>query len=126
MSFTIACRKFADSVPVRNSMVFRKIVFDLYAEIVKRSPVDTGLFRGNWRIGAGSAPSGTIDRKSTSPRGIAAEISNVPKEVKETTTVYIVNNLEYALPLERGWSGQAPQGVVQPSVNAILAALQGR
>jgi hypothetical protein len=128
LDFVRACMNFSRKVPVKHSIVFRKVAFDLYAELVKRSPVDTGLFRGNWRIGVNYAPSEPTDRKnkSRSSRYGAEEVSKIPKVIRRNTAVYIVNNLVYALLLERGSSVQAPRGIVQPSMQAIVAALQGR
>jgi hypothetical protein len=119
-------RNFQKTVDEHNSKVFRKVCFDLYAEIVKRTPVDTGLARGNWRIGVGLLPQGTIDRKNKSGSRTGEEIAKVPKVVKENTVVFIANNLVYIWPLERGWSKQAPHGMVSQSIQAITAALQGR
>lgn len=124
--FLSAIKNFNAVVDDHNSKVFRKVCFDLYAEIVKRTPVDTGLARGNWRIGVGSVPTGTVDRKNKSGSKTAEEINKVPKRVKESTVVYIVNNLVYIWPLEQGWSSQAPNGMVSGAMQAITAAMQGR
>lgn len=119
-------KNYQGTVQAHNSKIFRKICFDLYAEIVKRTPVDTGLARGNWRIGVNSVPQGTTDRKNKSGGKIGDEINKVPKDVKESTEVFIANNLVYIWPLERGWSKQAPHGMVSGAMQAITAALQGR
>jgi hypothetical protein len=119
-------QRYQGKVEDHNSKIFRKICFDLYAEIVKRTPVDTGLARGNWRIGVGSVPQGTLDRKNKSGSKIGDEVSKVPNKVREDTVVYIANNLVYIWPLERGWSKQAPNGMVSGAMQAILAAMQGR
>lgn len=123
MSFLRTIANFNSVVNEHNSKVFRKIALDLYAEIVKRTPVDTGLARGNWRIGVNSIPQGTIDRKRQGRSG--EETSKLTGlKVHEQTTVYIVNNLEYIIFLERGHSKQAPAGMVNVSMNAIMAQLQ--
>ncbi len=124
--FLAVIKNFNATVENHNSKVFRKICFDLYAEIVKRTPVDTGLARGNWRIGIGTIPQGTVERTNKSGSKTAEEINKVPTKVKESTVVYIVNNLVYIWPLERGWSKQAPNGIVSGAFQSIISAMQGR
>jgi hypothetical protein len=117
-------KNFGKTVDEHNSKIFRKVVFDLYAEIMKRTPVDTGLARGNWRIGVGRAPTGVLERVNKTGSRSAEEINNVPTDIREKTVVFIANNLVYIVPLERGWSKQAPNGMVSGAMNAITAAMR--
>lgn len=90
MSFSGDIEKFIKKTEAKTDVVFKKIVFDIYARVVRRSPVDTGRFKGNWLM-----------------------TPNVPKA---PGSVLISNNLPYAQRLEDGWSDQAPIGMVKVTV----------
>lgn len=90
----------------------RRQVMQIVQEVVTSSPVDTGAFRGNHRLSIGSIPSG-YDLSSTDTSG-AATIARAQQEVLSARigdTIYIYNNLPYAIPLENGHSRQAPLGI---------------
>jgi len=71
-----------------------------------------GHFRGNWQLGIGSLPSGTID--GIDPSGVATVMKAYGKIPKKAAGLvyYYTNNLPYAIPLEEGHSKQAPTGMV--------------
>src|SRR4051812_12572438 len=50
-SFSPDIAKFVEKTKIRTEVVLRKLGFDAFAGVVKKSPVDTGRFRSNWRIG---------------------------------------------------------------------------
>jgi Zn ribbon nucleic-acid-binding protein len=63
------------------------------------------------------------------PNGADTAIPSMPKDAMK---IWIVNNVDYAEPLENGWSKQAPQGVVRIAVaqlesemDAIMKGLTG-
>lgn len=90
----------------------RRQVMQIVQEVVTSSPVDTGAFRGNHRLSIGSIPSG-YDMSSTDTSG-ADTIARAQHEVLSARigdTIYIYNNLPYAIPLENGHSRQAPLGI---------------
>lgn len=90
----------------------RRQVMQIVQEVVTSSPVDTGAFRGNHRLSIGSIPSG-YDMSSTDTSG-SATIARAQQEVLSARigdTIYIYNNLPYAIPLENGHSRQAPLGI---------------
>jgi hypothetical protein len=91
-------------------------------EIVLRSPVDTGRFRGNNIVSVGApvyASSENLDPSGseTIQRGLSAMSGLEPY-----TQVYIQNNLPYATALEDGHSKQAPGGVYAVSFNGVSQA----
>ena len=111
--------------------VTRKIILDIDASLVKRSPVDTGRFKGNWQMGINNKPSGTLDVfDGTGSTTLALHASQVNGSTIGNK-YYMVNNLDYAQALEDGYSQrQAPQGMVeltriefQSTVDAIANAL---
>ena len=74
----------------------KSVVDDLFQTVKRRSPVRTGKFRRSWS-------------KSVS-----------------TSRITIKNPQPYGGELEKGKSRQAPMGVVQPSVNEVIARQQNR
>lgn len=94
-------------------MVVRKVAQDFANSFVLKSPVDTGRFRGNWNTAFG-APNLSI---STSTEG-GAEVraASILPAYKTGDTIFITNNLPYALRLEYGWSDQAPKGMVRTTI----------
>jgi hypothetical protein len=74
----------------------KSVVDDLFQTVKRRSPVQTGKFRRSWS-------------KSVS-----------------TSRITIKNPQPYGGELEKGKSRQAPMGVVQPSVNEVIARQQNR
>lgn len=90
--------------------VVRKVVIDLFANIVVRTPVDTGRARANWNISS----SGESSYRFLS--------SNMLEKIKDFTftihddEIIIYNNLEYIEALENGHSDQAPVGMVSISL----------
>ncbi|MDH1143303.1 HK97 gp10 family phage protein [Pseudomonas mosselii] len=100
----------------------RVIALAMLNEIVLRSPVDTGRFRGNNIVSVGApvyASSENLDPSGseTIQRGLSAMSGLEPY-----TQVYIQNNLPYATALEDGHSKQAPGGVYAVSFNGVSQA----
>lgn len=113
---------FADVVEQDLSKRIRVIAMAMLNEIVLRSPVDTGRFRGNNIVTVGAPvytatesldPSGGL----TITRGLAAMTGLEPY-----TQVFIQNNLPYAAKLEDGYSKQAPEGIYETSFNGVSQA----
>lgn len=97
--------------------VARKVVLDVGTRIILRSPVLTGRFRANWQYGESIRPTGTL--AATDKTGVTT-IRKLGGAVQlagaGTKLHWLTNNLPYALPLEYGWSKQAPIGMVGVTV----------
>lgn len=126
MSFTADLSRAVESRKDRMGTIVRKVVIDIGARVVMRSPVGDpsiwvspppagyagGRFRANWQYGFNAAPVG--DLPDIDPSG---EASNKRIRIGVTAAPvagmhYIANNLPYATRLERGHSSQAPSGMV--------------
>lgn len=92
--------------------VFRRASLDVLRRLIIRSPVDTGRFRGNWQTGVDEPPDGTKDIKDKAGTDTIMAGQSKISEAKVGQSIFIVNNLPYALPLENGHSQQAPYGMV--------------
>lgn len=112
MSFSDDIRKFADKTKLRLDVVHRKVVFDLTTSLIRMSPVKTGRFRNNWQIAEG-VPNTTTTKTTGDP---TQRLQGYAKTVSIGGVVYITNSLPYAIPLEYGWSQQAPNGMVRVTV----------
>lgn len=100
----------------------RVIALAMLNEIVLRSPVDTGRFRGNNIVSVGAPVYTTTENLDKSggetiQRGLSAMSGLEPY-----TQVFIQNSLPYAAALEDGHSKQAPAGIYAVSFNSVSQA----
>ncbi len=134
--FQADLKRFAEATKRNLNDTVRATVLELGTRIVKRSPVDTGRFRGNWQIAAGGPDVRTNEPFDKQPLGSAPSSETFNRwqgEVQAATigsTFYITNSLPYARRLEyEGWSKQAPSGMVRLTVveyeQIIRKAIQG-
>jgi hypothetical protein len=123
-AFAVIARK-------RNNVVMRKLAFDALDGVLRRSPVDTGRFRGSWRVAVNTIDDGVEDpreSKSSVAQGSSAvgeELLQLGKvaEVTASDVIHISNNLPYADVLEKGSSDQAPNGILEPTFIELAAGL---
>lgn len=113
--FALELRKLIEKAKAAPELVVRKATLDIHASVVDMSPVDTGRFKGNWNIAYGS-PDLTVTT-NLDPSGSEAKSKALAAASYGGQSVYITNNLPYAIPLEYGHSGQAPQGMVRVTVS---------
>ena len=115
-TFALSVAKFAEKAKLAPALVVRKTAIDMLSSLVRMSPVDTGTFRGNWHISLGAldknVSTGTDKSGDTT---LAAGISAL-QNVTPGESVFLINNLPYAIPLEYGHSKQAPAGMVRITV----------
>ena len=96
--FNVDLKRFANqAVPADFGKVKRKLAFDLYADIVERTRVDSGLLRASWAMSDAPvltpAPEGERSASEASAEAMArASVPQAPFQ-----DVFITNNLEYAL-----------------------------
>jgi len=118
--------KVADRVGVSVVTLQKKLAFDIFADLVEQTPVDTGRAMNNWNISVG-----TVDRSVTdsggSPGGIQGAKEGIAAAslagLQPFSTVWISNSLPYITFLNEGSSDQAPSGFVERSINNNLASL---
>lgn len=96
-------------------IVIRKIALSVLAALVRKSPVDTGRFRGNWFVqeDVSSQQTDGTDKGG----GGTIEVGAVKiASFKVGEKLYILNHLPYSIDLEYGGSQQAPNGMVRITV----------
>jgi hypothetical protein len=94
------------------------IALDSLRGVVRKSPVDTGRFRGNWIVSknaANTTSSQVTDKNGGQTITKGSGVINTFK-MNADSRIIIQNNLPYANRLENGWSKQAPNGMVALTV----------
>ncbi len=113
---------FAGVVQEQVTQRVRAIAMAMLNEIVLRSPVDTGRFRGNNIVSVGAPVyTNTANVDPTGAETINRGLSAI-SGLEPFTQVFIQNNLPYAVPLEDGHSKQAPAGIYAVSFNGVAQA----
>jgi hypothetical protein len=116
-TFALGLDAFVQKTKANADTVVRQASLSVLSSVVKRSPVDTGRFRGNWQTTVAAPATGNLNRDDKGgSEAIAAGVGALTN-AKAGDTVWIVNNLPYAQRLENGWSDQAPTGMVRLTVN---------
>jgi hypothetical protein len=119
----------AAKIVVRADMnrVLRGAIEEAGERLIKRSPVDTGRFRSNWRYGL-TTPD-LFANKATA-EWFVHNLEEIPADLLGFRH-FITNALPYGPALERGSSTQAPQGfagltaVEWPNIVAFVVARVG-
>lgn len=115
--------------------LFLKVSFDLFRDIVKRTPVDTGRARANWMMTEGAPATGTIGefrkehvaksrKKDKKAVLYSAPVPPPRSGFSGRQPIFIVNNLPYIEALENGHSKQAPFGMVELAIENQMAHLE--
>jgi hypothetical protein len=114
----------------RLELAVRKIALDAFSRVIMRSPVDTGRFRANWMCAIGHIPDGTVEIDDKAGTATISKMQAQTLKLKAGQTIYLINNLPYGPRLERGWSKQAPAGMIEitraefePIVKAVAREL---
>jgi hypothetical protein len=140
MSFERDILNFREKTLKKASYVLRGTALDLFGHVVERTPVGNpslwlfkappgytgGTARASWQIGINRPKIGvskTPDKNGSSTIN-KAEIGLQKASYKDA--IYITNNLPYIGELERGWSMQAPKGMVAVTVRAFKRLLKKR
>lgn len=111
--FSVAVKLFVDKAKRECEARPRKIIDEVYTRIIRRSPVDKGLFMGNWQASIGAPATGVLARFDKRGNSTVSAMRSVIRSVEMGRVTYLINNLPYARRLEYGWSKQAPDGMVR-------------
>lgn len=107
MSFSGDILAFNRKVKKNAEIIFRKVSFDTYGDIIRMTPVDTGRAKGNWLLQINNMPNYTTEElDKTGSIGIS-EAASVTNRLRIGNSLFIINNLPYIKALE---DGHSPQG----------------
>ena len=124
MSFAEEVQRFIDRTNMRANTVVKRVILSIGREVIRKSPVGNpdlwvspappgyvgGRFKGNWQLGVGVAPEGTVDIHDEDGGGTLAHIALQIPEQAAGKVYYITNNMPYAQALEDGHSSQSAPG----------------
>ena len=110
--FGAQVRAFTEKAEDKLALAVQKISLEMFERVILRSPVDTGRFRGNWQVGIGNVPAGTLDLNDKSGRATISKAQAAALSLEPGQSITLINNLPYSIRLENGWSQQAPAGMV--------------
>lgn len=113
---------FMDQIESDLARQTRIIAMAILGEIVLRSPVDTGRFRGNTIVSIGSPVFDAVDKADKGGGATLASGQAILEGLKPYSLVFLQNNLIYAERLENGHSKQAPGGVFGLAFTSVAAA----
>ena len=104
MTFTVDLTKYAKKTKSEIGTAKRAIVFQVFANVIKMSPVDKGRFKGNWFITEDNPATYSRLTTDTSAAGnLGPESEKELALISEKFTIDILtNNLAYAGVLEFG------------------------
>lgn len=116
-SFSVDLDAFVKKVGLARGTVVKRVGFDLYGRIIRKTPVDTGRARGSWTISVSEAD------RTVLPPAPPGQIYPPPPigalDVRLNESIVISNNLPYITALEDGHSKQAPNGMVALSIAEV-------
>lgn len=75
-----------------------------------------GRFRGNWQVSVSFPVSSALNRIDPNGSAVIEAGAAALEGFEAGPSIFIMNNLPYALRLENGWSKQAPFGMVAVTV----------
>jgi len=123
---TVDLDKIAESLGLEVVTVQKKLAFDIFADIVADTPIDTGRAMNNWNISVGTPDRSTTERGG-SEGGIAGtkrgDATAALGGLRPFSTVWISNSLPYIIFLNEGSSDQAPSGFIEKNVFNNLSGL---
>ena len=105
----------------------KRLALNINAELIKRTPIDTGWARANWVPNIGVPFEGTAGTRADAEAGSVdtatqqAGLAEVATAYQTGPTIHQTNNVPYIERLNGGSSKQAPAGFVQA---AILTAVR--
>ena len=78
--------------------LIRAVKIELFNGVIRTTRVDTGRLRGNWQTTVGQPARSEIDREDQLAEGLngGQAMSEVQRNVRAYTTMYLTNNLPYA------------------------------
>jgi hypothetical protein len=111
--------------------VVRAAAFQVFSNVIIRSPVDTGRFRANWNVSFGAMDTSTSEKVDKDITSNMERIKTALFQMPVGGVYWLANSLPYAQVLEYGlypnppkggadktsggYSRQAPQGMVRIS-----------
>ena len=95
--------------------VIVEVLVEEFSKLQAATPYDTGRAQAGWLIsGEGEAIGFTPKRDDKTQAYKPQKAERAVGSLMKTDVIYVINNVEYVLYLEAGWSKQAPDGFIAP------------
>ena len=131
--FARRMREIGERVESNADKTVKQTALAIDQAVVLASPLDTGRFRSNWRVGLGARVEGEIDAYSpgsggsTTAANTQGALVHAQGQVALRTPgqdIWISNTLPYGPRLNDGYSRQAPAGFVETAVRKGAEAVR--
>jgi hypothetical protein len=119
MKLDFNTKKLAGKINNNASIFIRKVVLDGMKGLIRQSPKDTGRFQANWSTSVNLMHTETTEETKVNLGKQSKEIA----DYKLGQTMFLHNNLVYAIPLEYGHSKQAPKGWIRNTARLMQKKL---
>lgn len=131
--FEADLQTFADRLQIDAKTVVKKVAFEVFEGVTKRTPVDTGWARASWIITTHNPDlSTTAEKAGFKKKGMGEAAAAVANATQVAGTVgssasvwWITNNVPYIVKLENGHSKQAGRGFMAQRTVADVQANMG-
>lgn len=111
--FLDTINEWIDETETKLDDILQTIVIQVGTSVVTLSPVDTGLFKGNWQLSIGISATSSLLRQDPEGNDVLNDIARKANSFTAGQVAYIQNHVLYGYDLEYGYSNQAPEGVVR-------------
>jgi hypothetical protein len=123
--FAKKLKAFNEKAQAQAEKRLKRICLKAFQSVVQRTPVLTGCARGNWRINFGNVPLRTFSESARDTAGsqtLSTGSAAILGKAKVGEQVNVCNSTPYIIPLEHGYSRQAPEGMVHITIDEIVAS----
>ena len=103
-------------VRVDSDKMAKRVALKILRILTIVSPVDTGRFKANWRVGIASRDTRATRQQDKSGGPTFGKGASKIQRAKRGATLFISNNLPYAKRLNEGSSQQAPANFVEQAI----------
>lgn len=137
MTFAADIARFATVARANIDQATRYAVVLAAQSVIMRSPVGNpdlwkhprkgyvgGRFRGNWVLGIGAINTKTTENVDPAGSNTLMQFAQGMANQRTGQTYYVTNSVPYAIPLEYGWSSQAPGGMVRLAMAELPGAIE--
>lgn len=97
---------------------------ELFKSVILDTPVSEGRLRGNWQATTNNPATGQLDIYDQNGGGTVIIAVNTVNKSLDDQTLYLANNLPYALRIEYGHSDKAPAGMVRRNIARISRLIE--
>jgi uncharacterized protein CbrC (UPF0167 family) len=111
--------EFIPEMKDRVSKATEEVAIEVFAGVIRRTPVYTGNLQASWRIKEGSEDLTTTDSGSPDSPASPPRIPKTLGKLPEYPTVFITNAQLYAEEVENGGKRNAPRYMVKLTLESL-------